>query len=265
MPGRWAAVLALLTLVGCGPLGPTPTATVLAHATGERDVLLRMSVGGGLPYPGLTIEQPPEFTLYGNGHLVRVVQHSSSDGTYSTELRHGQADAAAVDALLRMALNEGGLATAADFYENDQIYDAGTTTFTINAGGVLKTVHVYALGFMDDLTPNSRERAGFRALVERIDATGTGATDLGTFVPTAYLVSLVEPYAAQPANALWPWPELVPADFHLGDSGIRTRIVTASQGEAVLNLGITHDLVARAPDGQLYLIRIRVLLPDEIH
>jgi hypothetical protein len=264
MVGRLAAALAGLILIGCGPLWPTPTPTAPAHATGARDVVLRMSVAGGLPNPGLTIEQPPDFSLYGDGKVIRILAQTSPDGSYTTELRQGQLTAQEVDELLRTALNEGGLTTAAERYDNDQIFDAATTKFVIDAGGVRKTVYVYALGFLDELTANAHERAGFRLLRDRINAAAGAATDLGTYVPEAYRVTLAEPYSSQAANAQWLWPDLVPADFQLLDNGFRTRLMTPEESTAVLGLGITHDLVTRAPDEHLYLVRIRGLLPDEI-
>ena len=48
--------------------------------------------------------------------------------------------------LLDYALNEGGLGAARAEYTDMMVADASTTTFTIKAGGLDKTVSVYALG-----------------------------------------------------------------------------------------------------------------------
>lgn len=265
MAGRWSVALTCLLLVGCGgPVLPTATPSPLSHAAGARDVVLRMSVGGGLPYPGKTIEETPEFTLYGNGRVIRVAEQTSADGTVTSELRKGQLSAEAVDSILRMALNEGGLATAKEQYADVEIFDAATTRFEIHAGDFDRVVRVYALGIVDDSAPSARERAAFRDLVGRLKETGANAADLGVFEPEAYRVTLADPYPELQPNADWPWPELVPADFAQDSSGARTRIMTTAQGEAVMSLGITHDLVTRGPDGRMYMIRIHQLLPDEM-
>ena len=264
MAGRWGVALMVLALVGCGgPITPTPQPTPLNHATGERDMLLRLSFGGGLPDPGRTIEAPPAFTLYGSGRIIHVVS-TSADGSVRSELRQGQLAADAVDSLLRLALNEGGLAVARDRYQDVNVFDGGTTRFEIHAGDIDKVVYVYALGIADESAPSARERAGFRDLVDRIqEATGSGS-DLGLFQPTAYRVTLAEPFADEPPDTDWPWPDLVPADFGQDSSGDLMRIMSATQSDAVLGLGITRDLVTRAPDGHLYLVRIHALLPDEV-
>lgn len=241
-----------------------PQPTPLSHATGARDVVLRMSVVGGLPYPAKTIEEPPEFTLYGDDRIIHVVAQTSADGTFTTELRQAQLTADGSDALLRDALDAGGLATAAASYRDVEVFDAVSTVFEIHAGGFDKRVSVYALGLFDASAPSALARAGFRLLVDRLNEAGAGGVDLGPFKPEAYRVTLAAPFSDQEANAEWPWPELRPADFPEDSGGDRVRMVTAAQGMAVMNLGITHDLVTRAPDGKLYMIRIHPLLPDEM-
>jgi hypothetical protein len=47
---------------------------------------------------------------------------------------------------LKMAIGQGGLGSARLEYGNNMVADAGTTTFAIDAGGLKKTVSVYALG-----------------------------------------------------------------------------------------------------------------------
>ena len=51
-----------------------------------------------------------------------------------------------IQGVLEDALGTGGLGAARTDYRNDQIADAPTAVFTINAGGLSKTVSIYALG-----------------------------------------------------------------------------------------------------------------------
>lgn len=265
------ALLAVL-LAGCVSLtlGPTgPPVLVHPHATGERDLLLRMNVGGGLPWPAKTIEEPPRFTLLGNGLAIYSMTIEDADGRSRNELHRAQLDDAQVDALLYDALGTGGLAAAQEQYRDIDVYDAGTTRFEIHAGGIDKAVSVYALGIADVMAPSRFERIAFSALASRLgrfedDLVAGRATDSGLFAPEAYRVTLAEPLSPATRTEDWPWRDLVPADFTRTPQGDLVKTVTASQGEAVLALGYEHDLVLGAPDGEKYLVRIRPLMPDEV-
>lgn len=265
MAGRWSVALLAACLAGCWcPVTPTPDPNTLSHATGARDVLLRMSVVGGLPNPALTLEPPPRFTLYGDGRIIHTVTHESEDGTYTSEQRLAELPADRVNTLLANALGPGRLATAADSYRDVEVFDAVSTVFEIHAGGTDKTVSVYALGLADETAPSRCDRAGFRGLVDRLEEAMAEATDLGRFEPTAYEVTIAPPFGDAQPNADWPWPDLSPADFTAAQLDERVRVLSAEQGVAVMNLGIAHDLVMTAPDGENYMIRIRPLLPDEL-
>jgi hypothetical protein len=265
MPGRWAVALLVVSLGGCWcPVAPTPDPSTLTRASGARDVLLRMSVGGGLPNPALTFEDPPRFTLYGDGRIIHTVAHESDDGTFTSEQRLAQLPEDRLGALLALALGPGGLATAKDSYRDVEVFDAVTTIFEIHAGGTDKTVFVYALGLADETAPSRCDRTAFKGLQGRIDEAAAEAADLGPFEPTAYRVTIATPFGDAEPNADWPWPDLRPTDFEPAGGPNRVRIVNAEQGAIVTNLGITHDLIMTAPDGDNYMIRIRPLLPDEV-
>jgi len=258
-------------LVGCVSL-PSETSAPISvhpHATGEHDLLLRMSVGGGLPWPAKTVDDPPDFSLFGNGLAIHTVSARSADGTTHTELHAAQLDESQVDALLVDALGSGGLAQAQATYRDVEVYDAVTTSFEIHAGGTDKTVSVYALGLQDILAPSRVERAAFGTLAHRLgdfsaDVAAGKAADLGTYRPAAYRVTLKVPYSTPGSVLPWPWLDLAPADFSADGNGNFVRDVTAAQGEAILALGVTHDLVVRGPNGTPYLIGIETLLPDEL-
>jgi len=230
--GRWHVALLAMLLLGCG--GPVPTATPSplptdsptptpqptpsasgppSHLTGDRDVVLRMWLYNGLVYPP-TVERPPEFTLYGDGHVVYTIL-----GDYPLfEMRHAQLGVAQVDSLLTEALGLGGLATARPRYDDVAITDLTWTNFEIHAGGTHKTVAVYALGDMDDDVPSAAARARFKLLANRLAnfATEVAAGDvvnLGNYRPPSYAATLQRNPRDLGPNADWPWPGASPQDI----------------------------------------------------
>lgn len=282
MVGRWCSALLAMLMLGCG--GPLPTATPTPvptpppatatptpgpsspiHATGNRDVVLRMWLYNGLAYPP-TVERPPEFTLYGDGHVVYTIL----GGYPSFEMHHAQLGANQVDSLLSDALGPGGLATARPRYEDVAITDLTWTNFEIHAGGTHKTVAVYALGDMNDDVPIAAARAGFKLLANRLgnfaaEVAAGDALDLGAYQPAAYAATLHRSPRDLESNAEWPWPDLAPDSLGRPQVGDEVRgVLTFEQGQAVIDLGITQSLVAIAPDGFPYLIQIRPMLPEEL-
>jgi hypothetical protein len=252
----------------------TPAATrsqLIAHPSGPTDVVLRMSITGGLRYPGATVEPPPKFTLYGDGRVIYALEHAAPDGSTAIELRRARLTEEQIAAIVEYALGPGGLASARERYEDVPIADDVTTNFEVHALGGNKTVAVYALGYSDPDVPDAAARATFQALAEALrdfgqEVVAGNAEDLGAFEPEAYLVTLDQPFGPLEANREWPWNDLQPADFELNNSGYRLRIVTAEQAAAIADppTSAPNDIVVRGPDGPEYLIRVRPLLPDEV-
>ena len=121
-----------------------PATGEIEHATGSGDVILRLDQGGGMMIRGGDATHVPPFTLYGDGTVVfrnLLVEQ--------------------IQELLEFALTEGGLGAAKLQYDNPLVADAGTSIFTIRAGGLDKTVNVYALGFEDAGVPDLPARAQF--------------------------------------------------------------------------------------------------------
>ena len=68
-------------------------------------------------------------------------------------------------------------------YDNPMVTDVGTTIFTVDAGGIKKTVSIYALGFDDPSSPDAAARTAFKKLADRLadfDQGGSIATDVYT-------------------------------------------------------------------------------------
>ena len=110
----------------------------------------------------------PPFTLYGDGTIVfrdPTLEFPPMEGNVgkANPMRTATLTEEQIQDVLELALGEGGLAAARPEYRNDMIADAGTAIFTIQAGGLTKTVSVYALGIDPDVagTPDGAARLGF--------------------------------------------------------------------------------------------------------
>jgi hypothetical protein len=252
--------------------GPTATASP-SHAPAADDVVLRMTVGGGLRYPGATVEAPPLFTLYGDGLVLYTVIADVPDSILSVryELLQARLTAEQSAALIDFALSEGGLATARALYADVPVADDLTTTFLVRLGSVSKTVAVYALGYNGPDVPDREARRSFERLADELhefgSRVGSGEVEgLGAFEPDAYEVTLDDPIHEEIVALPWPWPDLAPRDFVQANGGWRQAVITHGQAARLSDPvnDVTDDLVLAGPDGASYLVRIRPLLPDQV-
>ena len=257
-----------------------PTSGGVDHPTGTADVVLQLEEGGGFVPIEFLAGQAPAFTLFGDGRVVfqpavTTFPEPGPDGVVrNAPWRTAQLDAAQIDELLTFALGQGGLGAASDNYGNDMVADASTSTFKINAGGVDKTVAVYALGLEDpnnatDLVP----RRAFKALADRLrdfDRAGTISTDV--YVPDSFRAVLVEREGDPGAKpSPWPWPDLTMSDFMADVNGVGAtqfphRTMTATEvGELGLGdvAGGAQGVTLTGPAGKLYTLILRPLLPHE--
>jgi hypothetical protein len=270
---------------GSPEVSPTAPSGEISHPTGATDVVVRLSEGGGMMIPTYTLAQVPYFTLYGDGTVIyRPVSEPLPEVEPGDPLRFPQLHVATmtedqVQALLRDALGPGGLGVARERYDTMFVSDAPTALFEINADGREKAVSVYALGFApadpSNPGPDDEILAAMGAFGERLRnfdqevAQGT-ATDAGLLEPTGYLASLLEGGFAEGPAQPWPWPEIEPDDFAVDGSaagfGYPTRALTLDE---VAALGVENPaggvsgIPLAAPDGTVYVLGIRPLLPDE--
>jgi hypothetical protein len=186
-----------------------------------------------------------------------------------------------VQALLRDALGAGGLEVARERYENRQVADAPTAVFTVNAEGRQRRVSVYALGMaMDDPAnpnPDAGILAAMAALAERLRnfdqevAKGNG-TAAGFYVPGRFRASILEGVpGGDGIPRPWPWPAFGPEGFTAVDEGTGAGFASrAISGLELSLLGIEKPegglsgITLRAPNGTVYALGIRPLLPDEL-
>jgi hypothetical protein len=252
-----------------------PSASAIDHATGATDLLLRLNVGGGFLPPGFLVTEAPAFSLYGDGTVIFRDDSAAPPSVIGSVARKGPFQTAhlseeQVQATLASAIGPGGLGSARDTYDAP-VADAPTTTFTLKAGGLHKTVAIAALGIDTTGGPDGAERAAFARLAQqlaRFDGGGQLTTTL--YAPARYRGVLGE--ATDPVSGtvqLWPWPDLTPADWKpAADPGLGSMRRTMTPAE-VATLGIPAveggftGLWLHSPAGVLFTFSLRPLLPDE--
>jgi hypothetical protein len=255
----------------------SPATGAVDHKTGPTDVLLRYEEGGGFVMPAFLASQTPHFTLYGDGTVIfrnPMLELPPAEGSVGmlNPMRTTKLTEEQIQELLVLALGEGGLAVARPNYENNMVADASTATFTIHAGGIDKTVSVYALGMDVQGGADAAARAAFLKLAQRLtDFDQGGMFETAEFEPTAYRAVLFEaPGIQAPDVRAWPWPDLKVTDFKpdADPNGLQFphRTMTA---EEIAKLGVTdfrggfQNLVLTGSDGKLYTLSVRPLLPDD--
>jgi hypothetical protein len=255
----------------------TPVAGGVEHKTGATDILLRYDEGGGFMIAGYSASQAPPFTLFGDGTVIfrnGMLEGPAPQGSVMTfnPMRTAKLSEEQIQELLVLALGDGGLAAARPNYDNPMVTDVGTTIFTVDAGGIKKTVSIYALGFDDPSSPDAAARTAFKKLADRLadfDQGGSIATDV--YTPEAYRATLIDsPGIAAPDIRDWPWTDLTVADFKpdADPNGLQFPHKTMTTEEIAL-LGVKdfeggfNGLVLRGTDNKLYTLALRPLLPDD--
>ncbi len=283
------AFLALIVLVGAcsggastpssGPAGsPDPTTApsfddaAIDHLTGPLDVVFRFEEGGGFVPMGFFATQAPHFVLYGDGTVIfrnanAPLPANDRIGAL-TPYSIARLSEPEIQALLRFALADSGLGVARASYTPGNVADAPTATFTVNAGGLAKTVSVEALGFDNPQSPDVAILRAMAVLGERLRGFDSSVDGETVWTPERWR-GVLTPDAFNPPAA-WPWPDIVPADFvqPAGQDAPQFPIHTLTAADvAALGLdgieGGFTSLALTGPDGKTYTLALRPVLPDE--
>ncbi len=258
----------------------------IAHPAGATELVLRFEEGGGFVMPTFAMIQVPSFSLYGDGTVIYrpasepFPEQKPGEPMRFPPLRVAKMTEAQVQALLTDALGQAGLGIARTKYENQQVADAPTAVFTANADGRQKRVSAYALGIgMDDpanSNPDAAILAAMAGFAERLrnfdqEIARGNATDAGLYAPTRFRASLLEggPGADGPPRS-WPWPTFGPDAFVAVDQasgfGFPSKVLGGVE-MSLLGLAKPEGGVSRislvGPDGKVYGVGLRPLLPDE--
>ena len=254
-----------------------PVGGAVDHATGATDVILRYDLGPGFVMAGFAATMVPPFTLYGDGTVVYrdpALEILPPQGSVFVmyPMRIAKLSEEQIQELLVFALGEGGLAAARPDYRNDMVADAGTAIFTVRAGGIEKTVSIYALGIDTQGGIDAPARAAFLKLADRLTTLDRGgAVASEVYVPTTYRAVLLEaPGIAAPDIRTWPWDDVAIADFQPSADPNGQPFPHLDMTPAQLDLldvkeyqGGYQGLVITGPNGLLYTLNVRPLLPDE--
>jgi hypothetical protein len=158
-------------------------------------------------------------------------------------------------------------------YLDNHIADAPTSTFTISAGGITKTVAVYALGIDVQASPDAPARTAFAGLAERLrDFDHGGSVATSEYVPQRYRGILMDGGPGGQDAKAWPWTHIAPTDFKPDSdpNAFQLPVRTMSIDE-VQALGVTsytggfQGMTLLGPgNDKTYLFSLRPLLPDEL-
>jgi hypothetical protein len=254
------------------PANRSPETGGIEYPTGADEVVLRYEEGGGLMMVEWSLATAPVFTLYGDGTVIfrdptAVVPEDPGGAILSPPFRTARLDPRQIEALLEFAVTEGGLATARERYENPMLADVGNAVFTINAGGRSKQVTVTGLFESDASAPDQLSRSQFLALAERLrDFDKSGGVPTAEYEPEAWRVHIVEAAGIEPgAVRPWPWDDVTPDDF-AGEGSFPSTVISAEQLARLDVADASGGLMGyfvKAPDGKLYNLVVRPLLPDE--
>jgi hypothetical protein len=263
---------------GVPSVAPSPTVGAIAHPTGADQIVLRYEDVGGFTPPEWQAGRLPYFTLYGDGRVVfqqttAVVPPREDNVSVGPPLRTALLSEEQVQELLEYALTDGGLAVAKTEYQNPMIADVPTAVFTINAANDSKTVSVMGLGMEAQPGPDTVVLKQLATLGERLrDFDQGGTLPSEPYLAPAYRGMI---FAQQGIAGVqvreWPWVDIQPADFTFpaNPDALQqgTHTLTPEEAAAVgvpgFENGILSGVYLRAPDGKIYSLVIRPLLPDE--
>jgi hypothetical protein len=274
------ALLGVLVLVtsGCSA-GASPSADTISHPTGPTDLVLRVSVSGGLIGPSVRLTGFPSLSLYGDGRLIMPgAQIEIYPGPAMPSLQVTRVTEAGMQRILRAA-RSAGLLGPDRHYDYQGIMDAGTTTFTVNAGGAIHRISAVALSEGQDLSRVPEDEREPRRLMAAFqqdlsDVRGRLGADVAgpdePYVPTAIRIVAMksDPKGADDPNMVkivdWPLADLATFGEPRLSATVRCGDLTGADLEKVRAvLTSSHQLTFWRSGGRFYQFQLRPLLPDE--
>ena len=279
---RPAVVLVpLLALTACAdaPAG-SGDGSGIEHATGRSDLLVRVEYQGGFVPLEWNLTSVPTFSLYGDGTIVLPgAQIEIYPGPALPAISSRPVSEAGIQAILEEALAATeSIPGTVDDLGSVAIADAPWTVITVNAGGVERSIRVYALAEAAE-RPDGMPEDVYRAR-QRL---GRFVTKIGNLQPWLPSGSLGEETTFDPDSArlfvsdyrkvddlpqeriVWPLDGALagfgrptePADYRCGTlDGSDWTTVRDSAGRA-------NQLTPWTDEGQRFSVLFRPLLPDE--
>jgi hypothetical protein len=270
-----------LTAAGCGAAAAgdessAPGAPRFSHPTGPRDVVLRVSTGGGFVPSEVTLATVPEFTLYGDGNvIVPGAVMAIYPGPAMLPLQSFRLSERRVQALLGAASRAGLLdERPVDYGDMGSvgITDMPTTTVTFNVDG--KQVRHDAYGLSADVTGgrlSPRQREARRALSRFVGALPHGSS-ASQYTPSAIAVH-VGPFRGErlpgAVPIVWPLDSNLAREGKRVSDGLPYRCFTVTGDDtatllaALRNANDQTQWLARPGRHRTFGLVLRPLLPDE--
>jgi hypothetical protein len=229
--------------------------------------------------PALRLTEIPALSLYGDGRLVTPgAQIAIFPGPAMPALQMARVTEAGMQRILRAA-RSAGLLGPDRHYDYPGVADAGTTTFTVVAGGGIHRISAYALSEASDLSlvpADEREpRRLMAAFQQDLYVRGRLGADVAgpdqPYVPAAIRIvsSVSDPRNADDPNLVkivdWPLARGL-ATFgepRLGGTVRCGAIDGADLQRAGPVLTSSHQLTFWRSEGRFYQLQLRPLLPDE--
>jgi hypothetical protein len=276
--GRQApSARAALTTVVASPV-PSP----------ESALVLRVEFTGGFVPAEFLLTQLPAFSLYADGTVITtgpMIEIFPQPAL--PNLRAMQLTQEGIDLVLVRA-REAGLLQGDRNYENRMIADAPSTVFTTIVDGKSERVSAYALGYGEEMLPDSTEAEARAKLIEfegfLFDLAANLPAEVVAQGDEAYEIERLRIYA-RPIDAAnppwadsgleqspmtWPLPEPLPAfgapydrpDLYGG--AMRCGVAREAEAQDLLTeLASANVLTPWESEGTLYQVWVRPLLPDE--
>ena len=274
------ALLALL-LTACAdasPQGGSPSPAI-GHGTTADDLVLRWGYEGGFTPPEYQLTNLPELSLYGDGTIVRPgPQIEIYPGPALRALEVVRVDEAGMQAILEAAF-DAGLDSVGDLTDMGSVgvADAPETVFTIRAGGVDRTVRVYALGEAGGQFPGMPDeefesRKALLSLVDDLSSLETwlpeGSIGASAVYETAGVRAYVSPYTPQAdlpqESVAWPLDQPLRGAGEDAGAGFRCISVTGDEWTALASAVVqANQLTPWTSGGRRFSVSFRPLLPDE--
>jgi hypothetical protein len=270
---------------------PGASPAPIAHPTGADGLVLRIDISGGFVPASFLLTAMPDFSLYGDGRLIFLgPQIDIYPPPALPNLRTVRLTEQGIQQVLGEA-QHAGLFEGSRTYQENQVADAATTTFMLNAANTSIVVSAYALGIGNDPAWSDEERTARAKLF-------AFAQQMATLPQSLPAAAIVEPEAAykvdrlqvvaqpispeSPASTPTPastpipqppmdWPLATPlaamgspfqAPGHIGDT--RCAEITGGDAHALIEaLDAANALTPWRSDGQTYRVLVRPVLPDE--
>ena len=284
----------MLAAAGCGTAGGLgggstttisaggPTTTILSgsisHPTGNSEVVLQASEGGGFVPVQYNYTMIPEFSLYGDGRvIVSGPVIAIYPGPALPNLQNAIIPEEAVQAILSAA-REAGLLSGGFDYGRPGISDMATTTFVVNAAGTSYRTEVYALGSESGAPGLTMDQQQARAALQDfrsklMDLTAFVSGDLA-WAPYEYSALAVYSQAVDPTVSTdstdimpgrldWPLANLGTAGEAVAQGFRRVVVSGADLAKLQPVLAKATAITLWKSGGSEYNLFFRPLLPDE--